>query len=315
MGIDTLHLGVFQTTPFRPNIVQIMRGIDWRDGSRRFVRSKHYAGIIDLRPLGIDALLHAYNRHTQSRDHKLELINAGKKNYSELVQQIESVFETDADTLRVMRLDLCADMFGVHVSWFQPRARIRYKRFAREIGALRYEQMGERAIQTLVAGKRPNVFRFYDKVAECLVDFKKRCRRTSEDADELNFEREYGFPADAVLTRVERQMGGGRIPEPLSPFGRLTRTAPEFNPFEPMEIVSGHNHSLPALDECGWSEWVMGTRLNELACEWGMQQLHAVINRKTKGNALVTWLDTNASCQAKTPRTQLRLCMKFTGNP
>lgn len=285
MGIDTLHLGASQHTEFRPEISQVMRSIDWERGSTAVRRSPHYAGVLDLRPFGIDALLHAYNKHTESRDHKLELIETGKKSYSDINRDIESVFDINPDKLRVMRVDLCADVFGTHVSWFQPRARIRYKRFAREIGDLKYEQMGERCIQTLVAGKRPNMFRIYDKVAKCMVDFCKRSRKVSPDAEPLDFQKEYGFLPDTVMTRVERQIGGGRIPDQLSNFGSLVREAPNFNPFAPLEIVGGSSCSMPGLDDCEFIEWLVGTRLNELRDEWGMQQLRSVMNRKTKGNA------------------------------
>jgi hypothetical protein len=285
MGLDTLHVGASQFTAFRPAIAEAMRGIDWELGSHRITRSRHYAGVLDLRPYGVDGLLHLYNRHKQPRDHKLELIDVGKKTYSQITQQIESVFDADSHKLRVMRIDLCADVFGIHVSWFQPRARVRYKRFAREIGDLKYEQMGERTIQTLVAGKRPNVFRFYDKTAECIVDFRKRSKKVSQDAEPLDFQNEYGFPPDAVLTRVERQIGGGKIPEQLSTFGSVGREAPNFNPFAPLEIVGGSTQTVPTLDDCEFIEWVVGTRLNELCQEWGMQQLRSTANRKTNGNA------------------------------
>lgn len=283
--IDKLELAVPQFTEFRPAVRQLMREIDWERGSSRVRRSAHYAGIVDLRPFGINALLHAYNRHRTPRDHKLELLDTGKKTYSQLVEQIQLAIDLNPDRLRVMRIDLCADVPGVHVSWFQPRTRVKYKRFAREIGELKYEQMGERSIQTLTSGKRPNIFRFYNKPAECMVEFRKRCRKVSPDADPLDFETEYGFPADAVLTRVERQIGGGRIPDELSVLGKLPRKAPQFNPFDPVEIMSGGTGAMPGIDECEWSEWVMGTRYNELAHQWGMQQLRAVINQKSKGNA------------------------------
>jgi hypothetical protein len=283
--IDKLELAVPQFTDFKPAILQVMREIDWERGSSRVRRSPHYAGILDLHPFGTDAFLHAYNKHRTPRDHKLELLDTGKKTYSELAQQIESVFDVNPDGLRVMRIDLCADVYGTHVSWFQPRARIKYKRFAREIGELKYEQMGERSIQTLVAGKRPNVFRFYDKTAECMVDFKKRSRKVSKDAEPLDFQTEYGFSPETVLTRVERQIGGGKIPSQLSTFGTVVREAPEFNPFAPIEIVGSSSHSTPGFEECEWIEWVVGTRLNELRQEWGMQQLRIVMNRRTKGNS------------------------------
>jgi hypothetical protein len=283
--IDKLELAVPQRTEFRAPIVEAMREISRERGSSRIGRSRHYAGVMDLRPYGSDALLHAYCKHTEPRDHKLELLDTGKKTLSQLIDQIEVVFNVDPTVLRVMRLDLCADVVGVPVSWFQPRAQIRFKRFAHEIGETKYGQMGSRKIETLIMGKRPNVFRIYDKTAECLVDFRKRSRKISPDADPLDFTKEYGFSSDTILTRVERQIGGGKIPSQLSTFGKLADNAADFNPFSPMHIIAGQGSEIPSLADCTLSEWLVGTRVRQLADEWGMQQLRAEINRKSKGNA------------------------------
>ena len=184
-----------------------------------------------------------------------------------------------------MRIDLCADVPGTPVSWFQPRVRVKYKRFANERGELEYEQMGNRRIETLTIGKRPCLFRIYDKAAESKVQLEKSNRKTSPDAEPLEFEKEFGFSPDAVLTRIERQFGGGRIPPELATFGKLA-CAPNYNPFAPLEIVNGSGSKLPTVEECGGvKEWLCGMKLHELVREWGMQQLRAWLNRHSPGNA------------------------------
>ena len=280
--IDKVELRISAAARFTPAVHAFIRQFPY--GNSHIRPSRLYAAVADLRPLGIDALLHVSCKHG-SHDHKIEMLDTGKKVYSELVQQIEFTCEADPMKLSVTRLDLCADVPGTPVAWFQPRIRVKFKRFANEIGVPKYEQMGNRRIETLVAGKRPNVFRIYDKVAECKVQFDKLRRRTSPDADPLEFETEFGFAPDAVLTRVERQCGGGRVPPDLNTFGKLA-SAPAYNPFEPLEIISGSGSRLPSVEDChGVSEWLCGTMLNQLANEWGMQPLRAWLNRNSPGNA------------------------------
>jgi hypothetical protein len=134
-------------------------------------------------------------------------------------------------------------------------------------------------------GKRPNLIRIYDKTAECLVNFRKRSRKVSKDADPLDFIKEYGFTPDTVLTRVERQIGGNLMPDHLATFGKLIKNASDFDPFTNLQIISGQDHAMPTLETCEISRWLTGTRLRELADEWGMQRLRSVINQKSKGNA------------------------------
>jgi hypothetical protein len=282
--IDKIELRVPCDTRFTEPVQEAIREIDYLGGRTCVRRSQHYSGIADLRPLEIDALLHAYCKHGK-HDHKLELLDTGKKSYSELASQIESVFVTDPFELALTRLDLCADVKGTPVSWFQPRVRVKYKRFANERGELEYEQMGNRKIETLTAGKRPNMFRIYDKTAECKMQLKKLQRKTSPDADPLDFEKEFGFPPESVLTRVERQFGGGRVPPELGNFGKLAN-APQYNPFAPLEIVNGSGAQLPSVEECsGVNEWLCGMQLRYLAKKWGMPFLRPWLNQHSPGNA------------------------------
>ena len=95
--------------------------------------------------------------------------------------------------------------------------------------------MGRRGVETIYFGKRPNVIRVYNKVAERQYQYSRmlaRAKRNNIPVTELQtFEQIYGHsPTGCVLTRVERQIAGGRIPEQIGTFGapavragRLTR--------------------------------------------------------------------------------------------
>ena len=281
--IDKLDLRIPGSAFFTQEVSKYLREFDHAEGNPRVRRSRFYQAVVDLRPLGVDALLH-YRYRKPPHDSKLEVLDVGKKAYSGLVRLVSNVAKAEADALGTMRIDLCADIADVPVLWFQPRVRFKYKRFAREDGELKYAKIGSRGVQTLTSGKRPNLFRIYDKPAECLVQFNKLCRRSSSDADELSFEKEFGFPPNAVLTRVERQIAGKQVPPELSSFGALPK-APDFNPFTPLEIIAGNHYTVPTVEEVGLSEWLQGTRIAQLAEEMGMQQLRGVAKPAIARNA------------------------------
>ena len=281
--IDKLDLRIPGHAFFTDEVGRFIREIDYAGGNLRMKPSRYYAGIADLRPMGIDALLHVHYRFREPHDNKLEILDVGKKSYSEIVQLIQTVTPVDADELGVMRLDLCADVHNVPVMWFQPRARFEFKRFAREDGELKYAQLGNDGVQTLTAGKRPNVFRIYDKPAECRMQYQRLIRKRPADAPELDFQHEFGFAPDAVITRIERQMGGRDV-APIPTFADIPRL-PEFNPFNRLQIVAGENHVPPTVEEAGLSDWLTGTRISQLAHEMGMQQFRRWLNRVSGGNA------------------------------
>jgi hypothetical protein len=250
--------------------------------------SGRYAWVTNLGPVGIDALLHFGLKRPENDphegEHKLELLDTGTKTYSGLVAQIEGMIEGPIDDLDIMRVDLCADIYEVPVEWFLPRVRVKFKRTAYEMGNLKYQRIGKKGIQTITAGKRPNIVRIYDKVAELFEQLRKLKRRQSFDSDEITLKSEFGVSEQATITRVERQFGGGRIPAPIDCFGKLLHL-PEFNPFDNIEIANGTGATLPTIKECGLDTWLSGTRLRELKGEMGAQQFDRWLSAKSTGNA------------------------------
>src|SRR5207253_579408 len=89
-----------------------------------------------------------------------------------------------------------------------------------------------------------------------------------------SFEKLYGIPSGThILTRVERQMGGGRIPPILATVGDLPRCI-EMNPFDSLEFISG-GLSEPDPNHYPFTEYCAGMFLRRMAEEQGMQ---AVMN-------------------------------------
>jgi len=283
--IDKLEHRLSPTVTFRPEIQKLIRDVNFYSGNQFMRPSRLYSGVGNLTPLGIDALLHYNCKQGRKGAHKLELLQTGKKPYSALVAQIEAVIDGSIENLETMRIDLCADVPGVPVAWFHPRLSIRHKRLSHQIGPMKLELIGKAGIETISAGRKPNVVRLYDKVAESKMQFRKMVRRCSKDAEPLDFEKQFGFQKDCVLTRVERQYGGGRIPDPLSTFGKLGNAA-QFNPFDILSMTENSHANLPTVRECnGVSEFLEGMGLHEILLEMGFQQGKKWLNVESKGNA------------------------------
>ena len=281
--IDKIELRLPSTITFRRDIRTLIRRMDYSTGKGFMRPSRFYGGIGDLRPHGIDCLLHYRCKKGGQGNHKLEMLDTGKKPYSALVAQLDAVIDDPFDDLGIMRLDLCADIPGVPVSWFHSRLRIRYKRMSNQIGPLTCEIIGKAGMETISAGRRPNILRIYDKVAESKMQFRRMMKRSSKDADPLEFEKEFGFREDATLTRVERQFGGGRIPEIVSTFGKLLH-APDFNPFDILEITGNTGAQLPTVNECdSVTEYLAGMELNRMIREQGAQTVKRWLNKQGNG--------------------------------
>lgn len=286
--MDKLELRLPRMSQFRPEVREFMLESRHFENSTRTRPSARYSWVTDLRPIGRDALLHFSlkrdERDPHAGEHKLELLDTGLKGYSKITGQIESTIEGPIADLETMRIDLCADMIGTPMEWFLPRLRVKFKRVAHEIGTLKAQRIGKAGIQTLSAGKRPNMFRAYDKVAECKDQLRKLQRKRSKDADDLTLKSEFGISETAVITRLEQQFGGNRIPKPVATFGDLPRL-PEFNPFTRIEISNGTAARVPTIEERGLDTWLKGTQLRQLLDEMGLHQFRRWLNAHTNGNS------------------------------
>lgn len=286
--MDKLELRLPRMSQFRPEVREFMIESRHFENSTRTRPSARYSWVTDLRPIGRDALLHFSlkrdERDPHAGEHKLELLDTGLKGYSKIVEEIESTIEGPTSDLETMRIDLCADMNGIPIEWFLNRLRVKFKRIAHEIGTLKAQRIGKAGIQTLSAGKRPNIFRAYDKVAEYKQQLRGLQRKRSKDADVLTLESEFCVSETAVITRLEQQFGGNRIPLAIGTFGDLPRLS-EFNPFARVEILNGKASRVPTIPECGLATWLTGTRLRELQDEMGVHQFYRWLNVHTNGNS------------------------------
>jgi hypothetical protein len=280
-----------------------------------FRPSRLYQFSADLRnDFDIEAIVHLYCRFGRP-NHKVEIVDAGEKTLDEMAGILAQIFSVDPWTLSMMRVDLAADIEGVPVPWFQNHALVNRKQFSSQFKKsieqeLEFVSMGTAVAQTIYAGKKPDFTRIYDKLAEWLRQQRKReieCNRFNRRMEGMEMSEEqryygrqiaptfkdfcrangYAYQEGNVLTRIERQIGGDRIPPELATLNDL-RFAHEFeDPFKGLKLVSAgpilNVNSVP--EGVPVRDWLAGLGLHYLSGHFGSVQLaHSFVRRNSKGN-------------------------------
>lgn len=279
--IDKADFRVPQPTRFQPQFRLVPGGILFGQDLAPVKYSRHYVAIADLRPLGIDALLNVCHRSSDRHDHKVEILETGKKSLAQMAEIITTIFDVDPGGLELMRLDLAADLRDVTVDQLVQVVRVRYKRSTAERGERDYEIIAGRRTEYMRYGKRPNCIRIYDKPAECKARFLEIQKRVCRDGERLDFESLFGFPPEAVISRVERQIAGGTLPVQLSTFAKLQHAA-EFNPFTAIEMIPA-DFPIPDPRSVGTAMMLKLCGAQYLIDKFGFQQARALLN--ADGNA------------------------------
>ena len=290
--IDKVDLRVPAYAPYAREFGALYQDIR-NDPKGPFRPSRHYSASADLRKHGYPVVLHTHCTRDKRGNHKLELLDTGVMTYSQMRHEINRIFDTPPGPLQVMRVDLAADVEGVPVEWFEKNLGVTFKRFTSGMGVsdpdeLQFSKMGKNGIETLNFGKRPNFFRIYNKIAELknqYASLKRAARRENGPQSVLpSFKNVFGYPEmGLILTRVERQIGGSRIPEPLSTFASL-RGAADFDPFSRLVFLNAGN-TLPSPDGYDFATYAMGMFLHRLVIEQGFHRAKQFVNRHSKRNA------------------------------
>lgn len=278
-----------------------------------FTPSKRYRYVGDLRHwYDIDAVLHLDFKFGECT-HKLEIVDVGQKTLRNVFDIVREVFDIDPASLELMRIDLAIDIENVSVEWFRKNVRASYKRLSSRIDKntrkeLEFVGIDTAESETFYIGKRPNCYRIYNKVVEMHRRWKKlclQCERFNRQLDNFalaestrtfaertppsfaEFCAAEGFllKPGVIVTRVERQFGGGRIPSELSTLGGL-QCLPTFDPFDALQIVVG---SLPTLQTdpgaIPMRDWLAVKGLDALIKEQGsVQSATAIVRRYARGN-------------------------------
>ena len=279
--IDKADFRVQYSANFNPEFRFVQNELKYAGVSGIIRKTEHYQGTCDLRPFEIDAILHLYYKRKGLRNHKLEILDAGGKSLEQIGQIISRVFDVDVDDLKPMRLDFAADMFGVPVLHLHDVLRVKFKRSSDERGELDYDVAGGRRLEYFRYGKAPNCVRVYDKPAECKSRLAGILKRSNPDAEKPSFADIFGFPEHTIMTRVERQAGGGRPIKELPTFRSLFH-ADEYDPFKNL-VLQTRTFSFPDPREHGDAKALKLLGIKALIDRLGYQGARALLN--TNGNA------------------------------
>jgi hypothetical protein len=289
--IDKLELRVPHFVPYCSDFSHFYRELR-NDPKGPFKPSAHYLAVADLRKHGHPVILHTHNVHDEHGNFKLELIETGGMTYSGMVREIARIFDTDVGRLDTMRVDLAADVPAVPVDWFERNYRGQFKRWTATIGNLEspveFSEMGRRGIETFYLGKRPNVIRIYNKVAERSYQYGRMLARAKKDGVPVSelptFEGVFGHPAAGfTLTRVERQIAAGRVPDVLSTFSKL-HNAPDFDPFSVL-VYTGVGKPEPNPHDYDLMEYCAGMHIRGRIEREGIHRVRQFLNEHSKRNA------------------------------
>ena len=253
-----------------------------------FRSSRYYLIVGDLRAFGHEVILHLWSKRGRDATHKIELLDTGGKTLAGMLGEVEDIFDVDASRAAVTRIDLAADVENVSVAWFHDRVRAKWKHWHAQMGQIETSSMGKGVIQTLYYGKRPNVYRIYDKLAEYQHQYRVLTRGTSSDQELPPIEQVFPIPEDVnYLTRIERQIAGGRVPPQLATINEIRRHAADFNPFDRLELL-GKGRAEPRQQDYDFDTFCAGMYLRLLQETHGMQWTRQFIARGSKGQAART---------------------------
>jgi hypothetical protein len=278
-----------------------------------FRPAKYYKYSADLREdFGVDAIVHLNARFGRP-NHKIEIIDAGKKTVFEMAEIIVKLFDVDPWSLPLMRVDLVADVEGVPVSWFQANAYVSRKQFASRIEKCRDEEvqfvkMAQGLAETIYAGKRPNPVRIYNKIAELKIQHRRKevqCERFNRRMEKMDLSPEqkyYGarylspfetfcrqegidYRPEMMVTRIESQRGS-RLPKEMQTFSDLL-SADEFEPFRGLKLTGAQavvNLDAPP-EGVPVRNWLASLGLKSLSEAHGsLQTARSIVFKHANGN-------------------------------
>jgi hypothetical protein len=177
-GLDKLEFRLPNLLPMRREFSELVLASKFGERKPAAQPSRNYQSVIDLRP-EYPALLHMSNKHSQKREHKIEILEVGRQTFDAVVDELSQMFDVDPlsdrheESFGTMRVDLAVDLPGIPVAFFRERTRVEFKRFGSQIGKCgeEWQMMGTQGIQTIMSGKRPNCYRVYDKGAKWRADY------------------------------------------------------------------------------------------------------------------------------------------------
>lgn len=241
-----------------------------------------YVACLDLRQHGYQATLYfagGFGRGRGAVFDKVVLHRVSQMTFWQMEDLLQWLFATDVSTLLVQRIDLAVDIVGYPVAWFRDHAYVARVRSGGEIGKVPCGVTVANGVETLYFGKRPNLFRIYDKIAE---QHARGIRQGAERFMPLSPDGLVGLPKGACLTRVERQYGGAGVPAELRSLGAVARNAADYSPFEKLRFRMGSGFGAIPADVSG-AKFLKVLGMRALTQTLGYQGAVMDLNRRTHG--------------------------------
>jgi hypothetical protein len=264
--IDALQISVPQTVNRRPGQWQLFK-------RRPAPRKSAYDTIIDCRPWLDVIIMHGHRRPTPAirRHFNLEFKETRHLTAADILSWVRRLFElteSQAKDLRVGRIDFAADIAGVSVDWFRTNCRVRNKQTSKEYLVSEASRLGA---STLMFGVRDDLIRIYNKVREM--------KDTGKDV--LYLGKGLGRP-EPIITRVERQCRGSKIPGQLRTLRGLFSNAPGYNPFADLDLAVAAD--VPDTDTWTDQRWLMSLGLQTAVERFGEKTVRGRLNRNGNAN-------------------------------
>jgi hypothetical protein len=201
------------------------------------------------------------------RHYKLDFTDTHLLSAHDIVWKICSVFQISPEqtlTLKVARIDFTADTSGTPVQWFKEHCRVLKKRGSEDYESVKTAT--NRGITTITFGKSPDLYRIYNRIAE------KRERK-----EEVLYPGMHTGAPVPVITRIERECRGRKIPAEVHTLSRLFDNAEDFDPFQNLVLTPGGRSS--ATDDWDPKRWLMNLGLAYAVQQLGEAAVRSRLNR------------------------------------
>ena len=265
--IDRLEVLVPNDVPIQPN--------EWRKYLVKRARLGFpYALTLDAD----DALsLRIHHKHRvpvrrEKRHFKVDFTGTRLLTAEDMLWRLISLFQIQREqalSFQVARVDLAADVYGVPVEWFRQHSRVKRKRRPQSYEAWKADS-SKGAVTSVVFGKRPDLYRIYDRIAE----------KKKHGKEILHAGLSSGVPSP-IVTRVERQCTGRSISKEFRTLDGLIKHAADVQPFP--QLVCSHTVAERVADD-NWPprRWLLNIGLATAVRQYGEATVRARLNRGGK---------------------------------
>jgi hypothetical protein len=205
---------------------------------------------------------------------KIDFTDTRLLSADDLLWRLTSLFRIrreDALRFHIARIDFAADVYGVPVEWFRRHCWVKRKRKPQSYEVCKTES-SKGSVTSVVFGKRPDLYRIYDRVAE-----------KQERGAELLYDGMFSGAPVPTVTRVERQCSGRAIPKDLATLGGLFDHAAAADPF-PRLVCTETKDAYVSTEDWKPQKWLMSVGLATAVKQFGEATVRTRLNRAGNAN-------------------------------